>query len=109
VTPNLRDYVLTSGRLSALGALTARVEINITPPVLTEFNYKGGGEKLFVYGTGIQKGVRVIVGTTGYSTKRKGDGYLARVPKSAFPGGIAVPIKLRNPDGGVSQPLTLTR
>jgi subtilisin family serine protease len=109
VTPNLRDYVLTSGRLSALGALTARVEINITPPVLTEFNYKGGSEKLFVYGTGIQKGVRVIVGTTGYSTKRKGDGYLARVPKSAFPGGIAVPIKLRNPDGGVSQPLTLTR
>lgn len=106
---NLRDYVSTSGRLSAFGALTAQVDLNITPPTFTKFKYKGGSEKLFVYGTGIQSGVRVIVGTTGYSAKRKDDGFLARVPKSAFPSGVAVPIKLRNPDGGISQPLTLTK
>lgn len=109
VRSNLREYVSTSGRLSALGALTAQAEVNITPPTLTRFKYKGGSEKLFVYGTNIQTGVRVICGTTGYSAKPKGDGFLARVPKSAFPEGVAVQIKLRNPDGGVSQPLTLTR
>jgi subtilisin family serine protease len=109
VRPNLADYVSTSGRLSAVGALTAKVDIDITPPALTRIKYKGSSEKLFVYGTGIQKGMRVIVGTTGYSAKTKGDSFLARVPKSAFPAGVAVPIKLRNPDGGISQALTLTR
>ncbi|HVG19669.1 MAG TPA: S8 family peptidase, partial [Blastocatellia bacterium] len=109
VRSNLRDYVSTGGRLSAVGALTAQVQVNITPPVLTRIKYKAGSEKLSVFGTDIQRGARVIVGTTGYSAKPKGEGLLARVPKSAFPAGIAVQIKLRNPDGGVSQPLTLTR
>jgi subtilisin family serine protease len=109
VRSNLKDYVSTSGRLSAVGALNAQVEVSITPPVLTRIKYKGSSEKLFVYGTGIQRGARVLVGTTGFSAKPKSDALLARVPKSAFPGGVAVQIKLRNPDGGVSQPLTLTR
>jgi subtilisin family serine protease len=109
VRANLKNYVSTSGRLSALGALTAQVESNITPPVLTRIKYKGGSGKLSLYGTGMQNGVRVIVGVTGYSAKTKGDHLLAIVPKSAFPHGVAVPVKLRNPDGGLSQPLTLTR
>jgi subtilisin family serine protease len=109
VRSNLAAYVSTSGRLSAVGALNAQAQINITPPVLTRIKYKAGSEKLLVYGTAVQKGVRVIVGVTGYSTKPKGDGWLAIVPKSALPANIAIQIKLRNPDGGISQPLTLTR
>jgi subtilisin family serine protease len=109
VRPNLTDYVSTGGRLSAVGALTAQVQVNITPPVLTRIKYKDGSEKLFAYGTGIQRGARVIVGTAGYSSKPKGDSFLARVPKSAFPAGVTVQVRLRNPDGGVSQPLALTR
>jgi subtilisin family serine protease len=109
VRSSLAAYVSTSGRLSAIGALTAQVQVNITPPVLTRIKYKAGSEKLFLYGTGIQKGVRVIVGTVGYSAKSKSDGWLAIVPKSALPANIAIQIKLRNPDGGISQPLILMR
>jgi hypothetical protein len=109
VSASLSSYVSTSGRLSALGALTAQVESNTNPPVLARIKYKGGSGKLSLYGNGYQTGVRAIVGLTGYSVKKKGDHLLALVPKSAFPPGVAVTVKLRNPDGGLSQPITLTR
>jgi hypothetical protein len=98
--------------LNALGALTAQVQITITPPVLTKIKYKAGGGKLFLYGTGIQAGARVIVGTTGYFTSPENDDrtkVLARVPKKMFPPGVTVPLKLRNPDGGASEVFTITR
>lgn len=110
VTDNLRAYVITSGRLSALGALN--VEVKITPPILTEFTYKAKNEKFIVYGSGMQQGLTVVVGKTGYPAKPRSDdgtAFLARVPKTAFPPGIPVEIKLRNTDGGESQTLTLTR
>lgn len=110
VTENLRDYVITSGRLSALGALNA--VLNITPPTLTEFTYKAKNEKFIVYGSGMQQGLQVIVGKIAYSTKPRSDdgtAFLARVPKAAIPPGTPVEVKVRNPDGGESQVIILTR
>jgi hypothetical protein len=58
----------------------------------------------------MEKGATAIVGTTVYSAKAKGsDRFLARVPKTAFPSGIPVNIKLRNPDGGETQTIAFTR
>ncbi|HXG93672.1 MAG TPA: S8 family serine peptidase [Blastocatellia bacterium] len=110
VREQLHDYVITSGRLNARNALT--VSITVTPPVLDRIKYKSGSGKLFIYGSGIQRDVTVIVGGKGYAAKPKSEDLtvmLARVPNSAFPQGVAVPIKLRNPDGGESIVITYTR
>ncbi len=107
VLDSLQPYVITGGRLNAAGALTA--VITASRPVLTGIKYKAGGEKLFLFGTDMEKGATAVVGSTGYSAKPKGDKFLARVPKSAFPSGVGVEIKLRNPDGGESQAITFTR
>ncbi|HKP84788.1 MAG TPA: S8 family serine peptidase [Blastocatellia bacterium] len=109
---SLRPFVAGGARLNAFGALAAQVQITITPPVLTRVQVKGSGKKLLLYGTGIQAGARAIVGTTGYSTDPQNDDrtkLLARVPKSVFPRGVTVSVKLRNPDGGMSQVFTITR
>ncbi|MEK6299090.1 MAG: S8 family serine peptidase [Acidobacteriota bacterium] len=104
----LSPYVITGGRLNADSALKA--VITFSHPELTGVTYKGGGEKLFLYGTGMEKGATAVVGRTGYPAKAKGsDRFLARVPKSALPSGKPVSIKLRNPDGGETQSITLTR
>lgn len=108
VLDSLQSYVITGGRLNADGAL--RAVITFSHPELSSIKYKGGSGKLFLYGTGIEKGATAVVGTTVYSAKPKGtDTFLARVPKSALPSGIPVSIKVRNPDGGESQVITLTR
>lgn len=108
----LRPYVAGGARLNAFGALAAQVQITITPPELTKVQVKGSGKKLFLYGTGIKPGARAIVDATAYSVKPendKGSKFLARVPKNAFPRGVPVSVKLRNPDGGISQVFTVTR
>jgi subtilisin family serine protease len=110
VTDNLSSYVIGGGRLSAIGALTSQV--NVTPPTLQEVNYKAKKEKLFVSGFGMQDGVKVLVGKAAYPSKPQSDdgtACLARVPVTAFPPGATVQIKLRNPDGGESLAITLTR
>lgn len=112
VRDGLRPYVSSGGRLNAFGALTVEVEIIITPPVLTKAKVKGGGAKLNLYGTGIQAGARAIIGTTSHAANPKNDDrtqLLAKVPKSTFPRGVPVSVKLRNPDGGTSQAITITR
>jgi subtilisin family serine protease len=106
----LSPYVITSGRLSAIGALDAVV--NITPPKLDNLTYKAKNGKLFVYGSSIQQGVKIIVGNSAFSAKPRSDdgtAWLAIVPRTAFPAGTPVGIKLRNPDGGESQALSITR
>jgi subtilisin family serine protease len=106
----LSPYVITSGRLSAIGALDAVV--NITPPKLDNLTYKAKNGKLLVYGSSIQQGVKIIVGNSAFSAKPRSDdgtAWLAIVPRTAFPAGTPVGIKLRNPDGGESQALTITR
>ena len=115
VKDSLRDVngeltVITGGRLSALGALN--VKLNITPPTLTEFTYKAKNEKFIVYGSAMQQGVQVIVDKIAYTTKPHSDdgtAFLARVPKTAIPAGRPVEVKVRNPDGGESQIIILTR
>ena len=112
VRDNLRPYVISGARLNALGALTVQVQITITPPVLTKAKVKGGGAKLNLFGIGIQPGARVVIGDKFYAAKPKDDErtqLLAKVPKSTFPRGVAVPVKLRNPDGGASETIIITR
>ncbi|MCI0486323.1 MAG: S8 family serine peptidase [Blastocatellia bacterium] len=106
--PQGRPYVATGGRLNAVGALT--VEPDIAPPVLTSFKFKAKKGKLFLFGAGVQPGAVVLVGDTAYPVNPKsGDKFLARVPQSEFPPDSPVEIKLRNPDGGISQILIVTR
>lgn len=108
VNENLRPYVITAGRLNAAGALAS--QLRITAPVLTEVRLKG--KKLTVVGSGMKEGLIVLVGRTIYPADPKSDDgtvFLTRVPKSVFPAGTPVPIKLRNTDGGESEVLTFTR
>lgn len=110
VRANLGNYVIGGRRLSAIGALTATV--TISTPALSEFTYKAKNGKLIVYGSGMQTGLSIIVGKTAYHSKPRSDdgtAFLAIVPKEAFPAGTPVSIKVRNPDGGESQALSLTR
>lgn len=109
---DLLAYVKSGARLNAFGALTVQVQITITPPVLTKAKVKGGGAKLNLFGTGIQPGARVVIGDKFYSPKPKNDELtqlLAKVPKTSFPRGVPVPVKLRNPDGGTSETIIITR
>ena len=107
---SLGSYVIGGRRLNALGALTA--QITISSPTLSDFTYKAKNGKLVVYGSGMQTGVIIVAGGVGYRGKpRSDDGtvFLTNVPKEAFPSGTPVQIKVRNTDGGESQPLTITR
>jgi subtilisin family serine protease len=112
VLSQLAPFVSTSGRVNALGALTVQVQLTITPPVLNKVKFKVGKGKLTVIGASFQKGLRVIVGNKGYSPISQEDDNTAavvKVPKTTFPAGVAVPIKLHNPDGGESQTIMLTQ
>ena len=108
---NLTSYVIAGGRLSAIGALTS--QINVTRPTLQEAVYKVKKQKLFVYGTGIQEGVSIVVGKAAFQGRPQSDDgtvFLAKqVPATAFPAGTPVQIRLRNPDGGESLAITVTR
>jgi subtilisin family serine protease len=110
VRESLRRFVKTSGRLNAHRALL--VDVAITPPELTRLKYKAGSEKLFLYGERIQQGAIALVGNERFKAKFKGGDQsrvLSRVPGDALPAGAVVQIRLLNPDGGLSQALTLTR
>jgi subtilisin family serine protease len=110
VTENLRSYVIGGGRLNAVGALTS--EVRIVPPTLQEINYKAKKQKLFLFGFGMQDGVTVLVGTASYPGRPQSDdgtAVMAKVPLTAFPPGAPVQIRLRNPDGGESMAIALTR
>lgn len=101
----LSPFVITGGRLNALGALTS--EPGIIPPAVTGVTYKG--KKLFFEGSGFQSGAVAVVGSSTYPANPKGDRLLAKVPKSAFPIHTPVHVKVRNPDGGTSQAFTIIR
>jgi hypothetical protein len=112
VLSQLAPFVSSSGRINALGALNAEVKITITPPVFNKVKYKEGKGKLTLFGTNIQPGVRAIIDGKGYTPISQADDnsqVVVKVPKSTFPLGLSVPIKLRNPDGGESQTIILTR
>lgn len=107
---SLERFVLTGGRLNALGALT--VELQIIPPVITKIKVKGSGKKLFIYGEKMQRDAVAIVDGIAYPTSVEADDlsrFKAKVPRSAFPAGVEVTVYLRNPDGGESQRVTYVR
>lgn len=101
----LAPYVITGGRLNALGALTS--EPVTVPPAIIAVTYTG--KKLFFEGSNMQSGAVAVVGNSSYSTKPKGSRLFAKIPKKFFPAGTPVQVRLRNPDGGVSQIFTITR
>jgi len=106
----LEPLVITGGRVDAAGALA--VSITIVPPVLTKLKYKKGSQKLILTGEKIQEGVHVVVGSRAFSarlTSSDGTSLKLKVPASNFPEGVAVPVRLRNPDGGESQAIIYTR
>lgn len=110
VIPALKPYVVTSGRLSALGALNVRLQLS--QPIVTRIKVKGGGKKVFVYGSGIHKDARVFVGRISYPIKPKAEdlsAVLVKVPAGTFPPGTPVEVTLINPDGGSSEPRTIVR
>jgi subtilisin family serine protease len=110
VIDGLRNYVVTSGRLNALGALT--VQLSITPPILRRVKYKAGPEKLLLFGDHMQRGAEVLIDDKSYPTSSSGDDLsllIARVPASTLPIGTTVLIRLRNPDGGLSAPISFSR
>jgi subtilisin family serine protease len=106
----LQPFLITGGRLNAVGALT--VEPDFSQPALTKVKYKNGNGKLTITGQGFIRGAVILAGHTTYPTKAKGQGgakLVATVPRSAFPSGVPVEIRVVNPDGGSSDPFTLTR
>lgn len=110
VKEELRGLVVTSGRLNAAAALT--IELPVNPPSLRKVKYKLGGQKLILFGEGFQRGAIALVGNSSYPTEPRSEdlsSLLARVPASALPEGVPVQIRVRNPDGGTSQPIVFTR
>src|SRR5262249_9486463 len=105
VRDQLKNFVKTSGRLNALKALT--IDLHITPPVLTRLKIKASG-KTFIFGDNLQNGAQLLIGSASYYAKFKGGDtsrLVTNLPDNAFTPGTPTPVKLRNPDGGESQPL----
>ena len=112
VLSSLAPYVSSSGRINALGALLADVQITITPPTVSKLKFKVAKGKLVFNGTGIQNGARAIINGQGYTvTPQVADNsqVVVKLPKTALQPGVPVPVKLRNPDGGESQTFTITK
>ncbi|MGH9761445.1 MAG: S8 family serine peptidase, partial [Blastocatellia bacterium] len=108
--PQLTPYVSNGNRLNALGAVT--IQLQITPPVLKKAKYKVSRQVLVLSGTSIQRGAHAIIGGTVYATVPTPGTIVplqVSLPASVFPSGVAIPVVLRNPDGGTSQTLTITR
>jgi len=110
VLDSLKPYVISSGRLNAYGALTA--QLTVTPPTLKKAKYKPGSETLTIQGQEIIRGAFAVVGGVRYplrQTDTELTRLVAKVPVAAFPAGVAVPITILNPDGGMSQEFDITR
>jgi subtilisin family serine protease len=110
VLPGLQGYVYTGGRLNAYKALT--INLQVTPPILKSIKYKAGAQTLVLSGELFQQGAHAVVGGVAYLAKATGTNsspVAAKVPATAFPPGVSVPVFLRNPDGGVSATMNLQR
>ena len=104
----LEPFVITSGRLSAAGALT--VEPVLIPAVLTRFKYKTSSGKLLIYGERMQEGAVVLIGNRTFTTKPKKEDLsilVSKIPSGVLTPGSSVAVRLRNPDGSVSAARTL--
>ncbi len=110
----LRDtltvFVITGGRLNALGALT--IELPITPPVITNLKIKKNGKKVIIDGQKIQRDVVLVVNEVAYPATPLAADFSRlqiKLPKGAIPADTPVELYLRNPDGGESQRTTTLR
>lgn len=107
VRNELKPYVRTGGRLNALNALT--IELQIIAPVLTKLKFKPSG-KIFIIGQKMQVGSTLVFGSKAITvTKGTDEQLVTNIPVADFPPGVPTQVKLRNPDGGESQTLTVTR
>ncbi len=109
VRDSLKPFTITGGRLNALGALT--IELTTIAPVLTKLKIKSNG-KTFIIGDKMQDGATLLVGNKAYPARFKNGDFTRLVTSVApgdFPPGVAVQTRLRNPDGGESNLLTITK
>jgi subtilisin family serine protease len=107
VRNELKTYFRTGGRLNALNALN--IELQIIPPVLTKLKFKPTG-KIFIIGQNMQVGATLIFGSKSIAiTKGTAEQLVTNIPVTDLPPGVPTQVKLRNPDGGESQTLTVTR
>jgi hypothetical protein len=105
----LKPYTITGGRLNAYKALT--IELGVITPVLTKLKIKSNG-KTFILGDRRQDGATLMVGSKSYPARFKNGDFtrlVTSVSPADFPPGVAVQTKLRNPDGGESNLLTVTK
>jgi subtilisin family serine protease len=107
VNEALRNYVRTSGRLNAYRALT--ITLQTIPPVLRKLKFKSSG-KIFIIGEKLQIGATLFFGGKSILvTKGTDEQLVTNIPTTDFPAGVPTQVRLRNPDGGESQILTITR
>jgi subtilisin family serine protease len=107
VRNELKAYVRNGGRLNALNALN--IELPIIPPVLTKLKFKPSG-KIFIIGQNMQLGATLVFGGKSIVvTKGTPEQLVTNIPLTDLPQGVPTQVKLRNPDGGESQTLTVTR
>jgi subtilisin family serine protease len=107
VRNELKNFFRTGGRLNAVNALN--IELQIIPPVLTKMKFKPSG-KIFLIGQNMQLGATLVFGSKSIAvTKGTDEQLVTNIPITDFPSGVPTQVKLRNPDGGESQTLTVTR
>jgi subtilisin family serine protease len=105
----LKPYIITGGRLNALNALT--IELTTISPVLAKLKIKPNG-KTFIIGDKMQDGATLLVGNKAYPARFKNGDFtrlVTSVSPADFPPGVPVQTRLRNPDGGESNLLTITK
>ncbi|MEW6129051.1 MAG: S8 family serine peptidase [Acidobacteriota bacterium] len=108
VRDSLQPFVITGGRLNAHRALT--MELTITPPVLTKLKIKPNG-KTFIIGERMQDGATLIIGSKSYPARFKNGDFsrlVTSIPSAELPTGT-FQAKFRNPDGGESNVISITR
>ncbi|MBI3649747.1 MAG: S8 family serine peptidase [Acidobacteria bacterium] len=107
VKDTLRNFVRTSGRLNAYNALT--ISLQTIPPVLRKLKFKASGKTL-ILGASLQVGATLFIGSKGIVvTRGTSEQLITNLSTSDFPVGVPTQVRLRNPDGGESQTLTITR
>jgi subtilisin family serine protease len=107
VRNDLKLYVRTGGRLNALNALN--IDLPVIAPRLTKLKFKPSG-KIFIIGQNMQLGATLVFGSKAMViNKGTAEQLVTNIPLSDLPPGVPTQVKLRNPDGGESQTLTVTR
>lgn len=103
---------VTDSTSTSVSSTPVQVVVSVTPPVITLVKKKHHRPfRLQVFGSNFQPGLTATIAGTAvtYSYKSSAKIVLKNHIKSLCPKGVAVPIVITNPDGGVSSSFTYTR